>query len=92
MSTKKKFASGAKQQCSRLLQALQEAQGNGITTIQAREDLDIMMPASRVHELRHEQGYNIKSISSFDTNAQGNSHSCYRYVLMSGKWDGRKDS
>jgi hypothetical protein len=73
-------------QRQRLLSALREAGGGGLTTIQIRERLDIMMPAARVHELRWDYGYNIQSIPAHDKNAQGNRHSCKRYVLLSGKW------
>ena len=76
-------------QSKRLLGALREAGNTGITTIFARENLDIMMPAARIFELRHNEGYNIQAFPSHDTNAQGNGHSCKRYVLLSGEWQGR---
>lgn len=73
-------------QRQRLLTALREAGGNGMTTIQIREQLDIMMPAARVHELRWDHGFNIQAAPAHDQNAQGNRHACKRYVLLSGKW------
>jgi len=72
----------------KLLQALKDADSSGLTTIECREGLDIMMPAARVHELRHRDGYNIQSIRGQAHNAQGNRHSCARYVLVPGKWQG----
>ena len=69
-----------------VFRVLQERGPEGVTTIELRELHDIMMPAARIHELRHDYGYNIQLISDFDTNAQGNKHRCGRYVLLSGKW------
>lgn len=88
MTTKQKFATSAEAQCRRLLKALQDAGPKGITTIEARENLDIMMPAARVYELRHEQGLNIQKIEVKDVTAQGHPHRCSRYVLLPGKWKG----
>jgi hypothetical protein len=53
--TKKKYSTDLNQQCARLLAWLQSS---NITTLQAREELDILHPAARIQELR-EQGYNI---------------------------------
>ena len=44
-------------QRARLLDALR---CSPITTIEARRDLDIVMPAARIHDLRHRHGYNIQ--------------------------------
>ena len=71
-----------------LLLALREAGNSGINTIQARHELDIMMPAARVHELRHDEGYNIQTIWTIEQTPAGNTHRVARYVLMSGKWKG----
>jgi len=70
----------------KLISALIEAGNKGLTTIECREGLDIMMPAARVHELRHGDGYNIQLVRSLSVNAQGNEHLCGRYILLSGKW------
>jgi helix-turn-helix protein len=75
----------AQRQC--VINALRESV-NGLTTIELREKFDVMMPASRVHELRWQYGFNIEKIPTHDTNAQGNRHSVARYVLLSGKWKG----
>lgn len=73
-------------QRSKLLTALRESGSQGLTTIQCREQLDIMMPGSRVYELRHNYGYNILLIWDKAKNAQGNEHFCGRYILFPGKW------
>lgn len=73
-------------QRQRLLDALRLAGSDGLTTIQIREQLDIMMPAARVHELRWDHGCNISLVWSHDSNAQGKRHVCGRYVLLPGSW------
>lgn len=73
----------AQRQC--VIDALRES-ANGLTTIELREQFDVMMPAARVHELRWMFGFNIVRIWDHDTNAQGNRHSVARYVLLPGKW------
>lgn len=64
-------------QRARLVVHLQEY--GSVTTIAARRDLDIMMPAARILELR-EQGYKIDTIWTNDTTEQGNQHRVARYV------------
>ena len=49
-----------------------------LTTLQAREHLDVMHPAGRVKELR-KQGFNILTYWTIE-----NSHRIARYVLLSG--------
>ena len=83
--TRNSTATSAQRQ--RLINALREIGSSGLTTIQSREQLDIMQPAARVHELRWDYGYNIQAIPAHDHNAQGNKHSCKRYVLFPGEWD-----
>lgn len=73
----------AQRQC--VIDALRES-ANGLTTIELREQFDVMMPAARVHELRWMFGFNIEKVWTHDTNAQGNRHSVARYVLLPGKW------
>lgn len=75
----------AQRQC--VIDALRESV-NGLTTIELREQFDVMMPAARVHELRWQFGFNIEKGWTHDTNAQGNRHSVARYVLLPGKWRG----
>ncbi len=74
-------------QRQRVMQALKTTGKKGLTTIQLRENHDVMMPAARVHELRWSNGHNIQTIWSQDINAQGNKHKVARYVLLSGKWE-----
>jgi hypothetical protein len=75
-------------QRQRVLLALRYVGGEGLSTIQLREDHDVMMPGTRIFELRHNHGYNIKLIWDRDRNAQGNEHTCGRYILFPGKWRG----
>lgn len=68
-------------QRQRLLAHLRDVGPMGMTTIEARENLDVMAPAPRVFELRG-LGHHIETIFDRDENAQGNNHSCARYVLV----------
>lgn len=54
---------------------------SSITTIEARRELDILMPAARVHELRHTYGKNITTIWTHQPTACGKIHRVARYVL-----------
>lgn len=76
-------SAATQRQC--VINALRE-EPYGLTTIELREQYDVMMPAARVHELRWIFGFNISRIWDHDTNAQGNRHSVARYVLLPGKW------
>ncbi len=67
----------ADSQRARLIKHFQEH--GSITTIEARRDLDIMMPAARIYELR-KQGYKIDTIWTNDTTEQGKQHRVARYV------------
>ena len=73
-------------QCQRLLAALQKAGSEGITTIYAREHLNVMHPGGRVHELRHDHGKNIQSIWSTEHDEAGHPHRVARYILFPGKY------
>lgn len=81
-------STSAADQRQRFLAALRDAGSAGINTIQARSELDIMMPAARVHELRHDQGHNIQAVWTTETTPEGKPHRVARYVLMAGKWKG----
>ena len=61
---------------------IKAAGGSGITTIQARDELNVMHPAGRIRELR-ESGNHIETIWTTSTNAQGHNHRNARYVLIS---------
>ncbi len=54
------------------------------TTIELRHKLDILAPAPRVHELRHEQNHNIKTTWSHDENPDGTVHRVGLYSLHEG--------
>jgi hypothetical protein len=77
-------------QRQRIMNALKEAGDDGLTTIQLREDFDVMAPAPRVFELRWTHGYNIHLTWIRDSNAQGHEHHCGRYILLSGLWNGER--
>ena len=69
-------------QRSRLLAALR----NGpVSTIKARHELDIMMPAARIHELRHKDGMEIITQWCKELNPEGGEHRVAYYVLQNSK-------
>ncbi len=53
-----------------------------ITTIEARRNLDILMPAARVHELKHRHGFVIQTIRVRQETDCGKLHSVAKYVLL----------
>lgn len=59
-----------------------------LTTTEARESLDILMPAARVHELRWWEAHNIKTHYRQVETAPGMRHTVAEYVLHPGKWKG----
>ena len=67
-------------QRNRLLDALRVAP---VSTIEARRNLDVLMPAARVFEL-HEQGFDIATVWSWQETEQGKPHRVARYVLQHG--------
>ena len=67
----------AHSQGMRLLKRLHES---NLTTIEARRDLDILMPAARVFELRA-RGYDIATIWTEGATDCGRKHRIARYVL-----------
>lgn len=75
----------ARGQRKRLLDRLRQGP---LTTTEARESLDILMPAARVHELRWQQGFNIQTHYRTIETAPGSKHTVAEYVLLSGKWKG----
>jgi hypothetical protein len=58
----------------------------GLTTIELREQFDVLHRIARIQELRQQQGLKIETIWAVATNAQGNQHRVVRYVLKAGKW------
>lgn len=61
----------AEHQRNRLLERLMEG---AVTTIEARRDLNVMMPAARIKELRN-AGHNIQTQRITMADDQGNKHS-----------------
>lgn len=55
-----------------------------IDTIAARRDLDILMPAARVHELRHRYGHQIDLVWVQRPTDCGKLHRVAQYVLQAG--------
>ncbi len=53
-----------------------------IDTVTARRELDTMMPAARIFELRHEQGFDIVSQRVRRETDHGRTHSVALYVLV----------
>ncbi|KZY61353.1 MULTISPECIES: helix-turn-helix domain-containing protein [unclassified Oleiphilus] len=68
-------------QRTRLLNALKERSNEGVTTIYAREQLDIMSPAPRIMELR-EMDWDIRTVWTTEENSRGYKHRNARYVLV----------
>ena len=71
----------AEAQRKRLIDALR---CGPVTTIEARHNLDILMPAARVHELKHSHGFDIQTIRVRQETDCGKLHSVAKYVLMAG--------
>lgn len=71
----------AKAQRVRTLARLREGSA---TTIELRRDLDIMMPAARVHELRN-AGYQIDMVWTVQPTECGRTHRVGRYYLIGGQ-------
>lgn len=69
---------GAAIQRARLLEALEQGP---VSTLYAREYLDILHPAARVQELR-EQGYNVTTEWVLEDNGEGRPHRVAKYVLL----------
>lgn len=78
--TKAKFSdNSAEGQRARLLEAIKRGP---LTTIEIRHDLDVMMPAARIFELRHHYGHNIEKVWVSRHTAAGNLHRVALYVLQ----------
>lgn len=80
------YSTHAKAQQQRLLKALEQAGAKGVTSIQARHELDIIHAPARVYELRHKYGKNIRTEWATETNPLGGDHRVARYVLLAGKY------
>ena len=66
-------------QADRLLKAMR---GGAVTSFQARDDLDIVSPASRVHTLRHVHGINILCSYVRQASACGTVHTIGSYSII----------
>ena len=80
LTTRKDTDNSTEAQRSRLLTRLRQSP---VSTIEARHELDIMMPAARVHELRHTHGYPIITQWVYQDTSAGRPHRVARYVLLS---------
>lgn len=56
-----------------------------VSTIEARRNLDILMPGTRVHELRHREGYRIETHWIMEPTDCGKLHRVAKYVLLPGR-------
>lgn len=81
---KNKFSSKSAAQRQRLLGWLQEK--GSISTLEARASLDILMPAARIFELRHDGNFNIQLYWTEEFTESGIKHRVGRYILCSGQW------
>lgn len=61
---------------------LQRLQAGPVTTLEARRELDILMPAARVFELR-QRGYVIVTYRVIEPTDCGKQHNVARYALNS---------
>jgi len=52
------------------------------TTVELRQELDVLAPAPRIFELRHNYGYEIDSIRVVDETIAGHKHSVAQYALI----------
>ena len=78
-------------QLERVIKALREVGSQGLTTIQLREELDIMMPGL-VYMNCDITPTSIFSAWNHDTNAQGSRHSVGRYIFLPRQMEGRTTS
>lgn len=68
-----------KSQRARLLSYLRKHKS--ISTIEAREKLDVMHPAARIMELKS-QGHDIFTDKNYESTFFGGKHKCGRYILI----------
>ena len=71
-------------QRQRLFKRLQK---ESVTTTQLREEEEILAPAARIYELRHNNGCNIKLDLVSYPSESGVFHRVGRYTLHPGKWE-----
>jgi hypothetical protein len=66
-------------QRARLLKRLKQGP---CSTVEARHQLDILGVATRIYELRHNQGFNIQRFWTREINPGGSTHRVAKYVLL----------
>lgn len=75
-------------QCSRILAYLEEK--GSITSLEALKDLGVFRLASRISELKHKHGYDIKDEWIKVKNRYGEECRIKRYLKPETKWEIRK--
>ncbi|WP_206370678.1 helix-turn-helix domain-containing protein [Solimonas marina] len=85
MNTSRDHPNSGAAQRQRLLHRLRKGPA---TTIELRRDLDILMPAARVHELRHKHGEPIELVWTEAYTDAGRKHRVGLYLLHSGNGAG----
>jgi len=75
------LSSRTEHQCERLHSYLQEFKS--VTTIEARRELDILMPAARIFDLKA-KGINIVTVMESTETKPGHVHKVARYFLLPG--------
>ena len=73
-------SNSAQDQRKRLLDYLRTY--GAVDTITARRELDILMPAARLHELRHRFGHHIDTVRTKQPTECGKLHTVAKYVLL----------
>jgi hypothetical protein len=67
-----------------------EIRKHPVSTIYARDELDIMAPAARLLELRYDYGLNIQTHWKTEKTSCGKKHRVAEYVLFPGQWEGKE--
>lgn len=83
-TTQQPNSNSASAQRQRILNYLEA--NKRMTTIFARDQLDIPSPAPRVFELRHDFNFNIQTHWRIEETYKGNKHRFAEYVLFPGKY------
>jgi len=78
-TTNKMKSTSTADQRQRILERLRIAPA---TTIELRHELDVLAPAPRIFELRHNYGYEIHSTRVIDETKPGHKHSVAQYALI----------
>jgi len=78
-NSNKTKSTSATDQRQRILERLRLAPA---TTIELRQELDVMAPAPRIFELRHNYGYEIDSRMVVDETMPEHKHSVAQYTLI----------